>query len=103
MIDKGQMENKIICFDLDGTLCSAEKIYNKQYAKPHQDIIDKVNELYYLGNKIIIFTNRNNLEWQTTVDWLAEHNVEYHQLIMNKPYYDVYVGDKSHNVKDYYE
>ena len=96
-------KNKTICYDLDGTICSAEKIFNKQYAKPNKKLIEKINKLYEDGNTIIVFTNRNSLEWRTTTDWLKKHNVKYHQLIMNKPYYDVYIGDKASNVKDYEE
>ena len=92
---------KTICFDLDGTICTPEKIYNKQYAKPNVELIKKINELYHSGNNIIIFTGRNSLEWRATTDWLYKNGVEYHQLIMNKPYYDVYIGDKAINIEDY--
>ena len=92
---------RTICFDLDGTICSPERIYNKQYAKPNKRLIKEINELYNSGDSIIIFTNRNSLEWRATTDWLKVNKVKYHQLIMNKPYYDVYIGDKSYNIKDY--
>jgi len=94
-------KNSTICFDLDGTICSVEKIYNKAYAEPNKEIIKTINELYNSGNNIIIFTGRNSLEWRTTTDWLKKYNVKYHQLIMNKPYYDVYIGDKAYNVDEY--
>ena len=92
---------KTICFDLDGTICSKERIYNKQYAEPNKKLIKKINELYDLGNSIIIFTGRNSLEWRATTDWLKKNRVSYDQLIMNKPYYDEYIGDKAINIKDY--
>lgn len=86
---------KIICFDLDGTLCTEERTFLKQYAKPHQEMINLVNDLYDKGNQIIIYTGRHSLEWQSTVDWLTTHKVKYHQLILNKPFFDYYICDKA--------
>jgi len=94
-------KSSTICFDLDGTICSAEKIFNKPYAKPNKKIIKTINELYDLGHSVIIFTGRSSLEWRVTTDWLKKYKVKYHQLIMNKPYYDIYIGDKAFNVETY--
>jgi len=86
---------KIICFDLDGTICTEERTFRKQYAKPHKQIVELINKLYDEGHHIIIFTGRNSLEWQATRDWLLENNVKYHQLIMNKPFFDYYICDRA--------
>lgn len=88
---------KFVCFDLDGTLCTEERTFCKQYAKPHQEMIDVVNKLFDQGHQIIIYTGRNSLEWQSTVEWLDEHKVKYHQIIMNKPFFDYYICDKAIN------
>jgi len=84
---------KYICFDLDGTICSEERTFCKQYAAPYQEMIAFINEMYNRGHHIIIYTGRNSLEWQATSDWLEQNNVKYHQLIMNKPFFDYYICD----------
>jgi hydroxymethylpyrimidine pyrophosphatase-like HAD family hydrolase len=49
------MEKFTYCFDFDGTLCTnTEGDYEN--AKPLHKRIEKVNELYAQGHKIIIFT-----------------------------------------------
>lgn len=91
-----RMVKKIYCFDLDNTLCSQEDNYSN--AKPFEDRIKKVNQLYDNGNKIIIFTARGTV---TKIDWLditkkqlKKWNVKYHQLIFGKPNADYYIDDK---------
>jgi len=86
---------KFICFDLDGTICSEERTFRKQYAMPSKEMTDLINELYDEGHHIMIFTGRNSLEWQATQEWLEQNNVKYHQLIMNKPFFDYYICDKA--------
>ena len=86
---------KLICFDLDGTLCTEERSFRKQYAQPYQPMIDLVNHLYDAGHHIIIYTGRNSLEWQSTAEWLDNNKVKHHQLIMNKPFFDYYICDKA--------
>ena len=51
------MKKKIICFDLDNTLCRTEKNYYKK-SKPIKKKIILVNNLYNRGFIIKIFTAR---------------------------------------------
>lgn len=86
------------CFDIDGTLCSnTEGAY--ELAEPDWSRIARVNELFHEGNTIILFTARGST---TGIDWhdltksqLEEWNVSYHQLILGKPFADIYVDDKA--------
>ena len=86
------------CFDLDGTLCTNT---NGDYsnANPFNDRISKVNDLYRLGNKIIINTARGS---STGIDWyeitecqLQKWGVKYHQLFVGKKIEaDLFIDDK---------
>ena len=97
---------KVICVDLDGTLCSISKgDYFK--AKPKIKAIKKVNNLYMKGNKIIIFTarfmGRNNdsiskakkAGHSLTLKQLKKWKLKFHKLIMGKPSYDILIDDKA--------
>ncbi len=97
---------KTYCFDLDNTLC---KTINGDYknSQPITKAINAVNVLYKRGNKIIIFTARYmgkmkgditkvyNVGYDFTEKQLVEWGVEYHQLILGKPEYDIIIDDKS--------
>ncbi len=92
------MSDKILCFDIDGTICSlASGDYN--VAVPKRDRIATVNRLYDEGNRIILFTARGAT---TGIDWnavtrkqLKSWDVKFHELHFGKPHYDIYVGDKA--------
>jgi hydroxymethylpyrimidine pyrophosphatase-like HAD family hydrolase len=86
------------CFDLDGTLCTNK---NGDYlnSNPFNDRINKVNELYNTGNKIIINTARG---YSTGIDWyeitknqLQEWGLKYHELFVGKKIEaDLFIDDK---------
>jgi hypothetical protein len=86
------------CFDLDGTLCTnTEGEY--EAARPQPWAIERVNTLRRAGHRVVIFTARGTT---TGIDWrpeterqLAEWGVEYDELILGKPYADVYIDDKA--------
>ena len=80
---------KIFIIDIDGTIC--ENIPNElgaermRHAKPFNDSIKAINNLYDAGNYICFFTARTDEREEATRDWLKKHAVKYHQLILNKP------------------
>jgi hypothetical protein len=86
------------CFDLDGTLCTnTEGEY--EAARPQPWAVERVNTLRRAGHRVVIFTARGTT---TGIDWrpeterqLADWGVEYDELILGKPYADVYVDDKA--------
>jgi quercetin dioxygenase-like cupin family protein len=90
-----------IFIDLDNTLC---KTTDSDYENsiPIQERIDKVNKLKEEGNKITIWTARgqnSGKDWkELTENQLKEWNIQYDNLLMNKPSYDKYIDDKSENV-----
>lgn len=108
-----KINKKIICFDLDGTLCSFTKgKYSK--AKPNIKAISKVNKLYAEGHRIIIFTSRfmgrNNENiskakkqgFKLTLNQLRKWDIKFHKLIMGKPSYDILIDDKAFRYKKFW-
>lgn len=87
--------------DLDNTLCTTN---NKDYknATPIQQRIDYVNNLKKEGHKIVIWTARGSLSGidykEITINQLNSWSLEYDELLMGKPDYDIYIDDKSYNV-----
>jgi len=101
-----KIRKKVICVDLDGTICSLTK-GNYLSAKPKMKAVKKINSLYMEGHKIIIFTarfmgrNRDNKSeakrqgYKLTLKQLKKWNLKFHKLIMGKPSYDVLIDDKA--------
>jgi hypothetical protein len=100
-------------FDIDGTICSLTD-GNYVDAKSFPSRIEKINDLYEDGNRIILYTARgmgrtkNNVHlsysyfYGLTMKQLKEWGVKYHQLFLGKPAGDVYVDDKGTGDKDFF-
>ncbi len=105
------MKKKIICFDLDGVICETNKNHYEK-SVPNKKIIKSINNLYEKDFFIKIFTARfmgRNKENRTkarkqgyifTKRQIKSWGLKFHELIMGKPSYDIYVDDKCYNVKD---
>ena len=86
----------IYAVDLDGTLCVEEhRWWEYENAPPIPEAIKKINALFGKGNHIIIYTARPEKDRAVTRDWLNEHRVRYHQLVMDKLRADVYIDNDS--------
>jgi alcohol dehydrogenase YqhD (iron-dependent ADH family) len=97
---------KIICFDLDGTLCNTNGI-DYESATPKVDRINKVNELYDNGVKILIESARGSVSktnwYHITKTQLEKWGVKYHELRTGvKMNADLYVDDKGINDNKYF-
>ena len=92
------------CFDIDDTLLKYHGEY--ELATPIQSRIDRVNQLYDEGNKIILMTARGMSSGkdhtELTKKQLFGFGIKYHELIMNqKPNADIFIDDKALNVIDW--
>jgi uncharacterized HAD superfamily protein len=88
------MKNKTIVIDLDGTICTEEKTFEKFLAIPNENsksIIDYLFEKYV----IIIYTARGWSEYNITKKWLEENNIKYDILMCGKPIYDYWIDDRA--------
>lgn len=99
-------KKKIICFDIDNTLCITK---NNDYKNsiPIKKNILAVNKLYSNNYYIKIFTSRfmgrsnensflaKKRGFIFTKKQLLTWNLNYHELIFGKPSYDLIVDDKA--------
>lgn len=100
------MKPKIICFDLDNTICTTVSS-NYKKSKPKKKIIHFINQLYDQGFYIKIFTSRymgrtkdkvslsKKKDSGHTKKQLEKWGLKYHELFLGKPSYDIFVDDKS--------
>ena len=81
-------------------------LYNRNYfnAQPIKENIDKINKLYDEGNTIVYWTARGS---RTKINWydltkkqLDEWGVKYHELFVDKPYYDLFIDDKTLRIEE---
>lgn len=102
---------KIIIFDIDNTIArTLGKKYNQ--AKPIKSKINQINELYNKGHIIKIFTARymgkynGNINlikkkyYKKTYNQIQKWGLKFHELIMGKPIFDMFIDDKAYNSKD---
>ena len=91
--------------DLDNTLCNTQ---NSNYinSNPILERIEYVNNLKKEGNHITIWTARgakSGINYsELTKQQLSNWNVQYDELLMGKPDYDIYIDDKSFNVDTFW-
>ena len=99
-----------IYVDIDDTICyynNNELKTNYNNAKPYHDRIKKINKLYTNEDYIVYWTARGTV---TKIDWyditkkqLEKWGCKYHELIMGKPAYDLFIDDKNINSETYFK
>lgn len=91
--------------DVDGTICSNTQGKYEQ-TTPWFDRIEKINQLYDEGHTIIYWTARGattGIDWtDLTKEQLKKWGAKHHDVLLNKPHFDVYICDKSHNSEKYF-
>lgn len=97
---------QVYCFDIDGVICSTKNSDYKN-SQPIYKSIKKINDLYFSGNKILIFTSRfmgrsndnpilaKKRGYQFTFKQLKKWKLNFHKLIFGKPSFNVVIDDKS--------
>jgi len=78
--------------DFDGTLTDGHSYIN---LIPNQAVIAKVQELYFLGNIILIWSARLWENAPLIASWCIKYGVPFHGLMLGKGGTDVYVDDKA--------
>lgn len=82
-----------IIVDIDGTLAEMGDRSPYDFSKvhldtPHQHIVDLVNDIYWSGKYVIIFSGRDDSCEFETHKWLTGHGIPYHEVHMRQ------TGDK---------
>lgn len=97
--------------DIDDTICYTQN-RNFAYSVPNNEVIQKINELYEKGWKIILYTARGAKSCKTleeriykykdlTQNWLEKNNVKYTELVFGKMNADYYVDDKNMSIEEF--
>jgi hypothetical protein len=96
---------KIIYVDIDETICMTSKSRNYLDSQPIFENIEKINKLYEEGNTIVYWTargSRKQIDWaETTKEQLKRWGAKYHELRLDKPYYDLFIDDKTIRIEEY--
>ena len=86
---------KLLCVDLDWTLCKWEFWWWKE-PEPILSRIDYINNIYINWAHIIIYTARNPKYFIDTFSRLIKYGVMFHWIAMQmKPWADLYIDDKA--------
>ena len=105
---KNKIYKKKICFDIDGVICN-NTWGDYENAIPYTEAINKINDLYEQQNYIMLFTSRYITKlkgdrekiykdyYQKTFEQLISWNLKFHELILCKPEYDIFIDDKNLN------
>ena len=100
----------VVVIDFDGTLALGDtKDINTMV--PNLKLVSLINSLHKDGNTIKIvtargckscvdFDERRKKYYITITKWLNKHKIKYHELSFYKEYADVYIDDRSINIKD---
>jgi hypothetical protein len=84
--------------DLDGTL--AEPLWTpdnptSDIGDPIPESIEKVQELWRNGYKVIVHTSRPWTDYQAIEGWLLHYNIPFKEIQCGKPLYAAYVDDRA--------
>ena len=91
----------IIYCDIDGILITQDPRNPGNYksGKPIKEAIEIINSLYDSGHTIILWTSRGSTSWINWRDFtekqLEVFGIKYHDLRLDKPYFDIFIDDKS--------
>jgi hydroxymethylpyrimidine pyrophosphatase-like HAD family hydrolase len=95
---------KIIYVDIDETICKTNENRSYDLAQPINENIEKINKLYEQGNTIVYWTSRGSrkqIDWfELTKSQLDSWGAKYHELRCDKPYYDLFIDDKTLRIEE---
>ena len=103
-----QVNGNVFYRKLVETSSSKEHLVGIDYKNsiPRKDRIDIINNLYNEGNIITYWTGRgtvSGIDWTfLTKNQLNEWGAKYHNLLLGKPSYDIFIDDKSFNSENYF-
>ena len=104
-------EYNTFVIDIDDTICFTQNRDFKN-SNPNKQVINKINELYSNGWKIILYTARGAKSCKTleekenkyremTEEWLKKNGVLYNELVFGKMNADYYVDDKNMSIEEF--
>lgn len=98
------MKKKVIYVDIDETICKTSSTRDYSLATPIIENIEKINKLYDEGNTIVYWTargSRKQINWYNlTYSQLNDWGAKFHELRVDKPYYDLFIDDKTLRIEE---
>jgi uncharacterized HAD superfamily protein len=94
-----KISGKTVAIDIDGTICTEERTFERPLAKPLPGAIEALRMLKENGNTIILYTARGWEQYKVTKAWLDQNEFVYDQIIMGKPIADVWIDDRARHFK----
>ena len=101
---------KVIYVDIDETICRRENskdfgvVHDYTKAQPIKENIEKINKLYAEGKTSVYWTargSRKQIDWtELTTRQLNEWGAKYNELRVDKPFYDLFIEDKSLRIEE---
>jgi uncharacterized HAD superfamily protein len=85
----------VIMIDMDGTICSEERPFDRPLAKPLPGAVESVNRMHEQGHVIIIWTGRGWDQYRVTKKWLDDHGFKYSEILMGKPIANLIIDDRA--------
>ena len=96
--------SKTYVIDIDGTICDWQAGRDYTLAEPFPEKIKVINKLYDEGNTIVYWTargSRKQINWrELTAKQLDTWGAKYHELRVDKPFYDLFIEDKSFRIEE---
>ena len=89
------LRNKTVAVDIDGTICTEERTFERSLAKPLPGAREALSLLRRNGNTVILYTARGWEQYRVTQVWLRKHRMQYDQLIMGKPIANIWIDDRA--------
>jgi len=95
---------KVIYVDIDETICRTSDDRKYENSTPIIENIKKINKLYDEGNTIVYWTargSRKQINWyDLTYTQLNSWGAKFHELKVDKPYYDLFIDDKNLRIEE---
>lgn len=86
---------KVVFVDLDGTICSEEKTFERPLATPLPGAREALQRMRREGHTIIIWTARGWEQYRVSKDWLDRYEIPYDQILMGKPIASIFIDDRA--------
>ena len=86
---------KTIFVDMDGTLCTEEKTFERPLATPLPGAKEALQRFRNQGHNIVIWTARGWEQYRVTKHWLDSNGFAYDQIMMGKPIASVFIDDRA--------
>lgn len=98
-----ELKNKVVAIDIDGTICTEERTFERPLAKPLPGALEALQMIKANNNVIILWTGRGWEQYRVTKQWLDDHDFPYDQIIMGKPIVNVFIDDRARHFKSWFE